>query len=265
MKTTVAKKEIESALANRFGAIFERREKQPAEILPTGVVEIDALLNGFPRGAITEIHGAASSGRTSLLLSVLALAAAQEETCALIDCNDTFDPASAARARVDFDRLLWVRCNSNLERAFKGTDLLLHSGDFGLVALDLADVPPRNARRIISSWWFRFRRALENTPTALIAITPVACIRSCATLVLEFENESIVWPSTVSLVLDNHDARVKMRRGSHLSLVGDSSRQPGTYSSALAHARLLEKIRVQVNRERPISWTVGSAKFESVR
>ncbi|PYS63555.1 MAG: recombinase A, partial [Acidobacteria bacterium] len=118
MKTAVAKKEIESALANRFGAIFERREKHPAEILPTGVLEIDALLNGFPRGAITEIHGAASSGRTSLLLSALAFATEQEETCALIDCSDTFDPASAAKARVDFGRLLWVRCNSNLERAF---------------------------------------------------------------------------------------------------------------------------------------------------
>jgi len=265
MKTAVAKKEIESALANRFGAAFEQREKQPGEIVPTGVPEIDAVLNGFPRGAITEIHGAASSGRTSLLLSALAFATGQEETCALIDCSDTFDPTSGAKARVDFDRLLWVRCNSNLERAFKATDLLLHGGGFGLVALNLADVPSRNARRIISSWWFRFRRSLENTPTALIVITPVPCIRSCATLVLELMNESIVWPSTMSLVLDNHDARVTMRRGSHLSLVEDSTRQRGSYFSALTHARLLERIRVQVNRERPIAWTVGSAKFESVR
>jgi len=265
MKTAVAKKEIESALANRFGAVFERREKQPGEIVPTGVPEIDAVLNGFPRGAITEIHGAASSGRTSLLLSALAFATGREETCALIDCSDTFDPTSGAKARVDFDRLLWVRCNSNLERAFKATDLLLHGGGFGLVALNLADVPSRNARRIISSWWFRFRRSLENTPTALIVITPVPCIRSCATLVLELMNESIVWPSTMSLVLDNHDARVTMRRGSHLSLVEDSTRQRGSHFSALTHARLLERIRVQVNRERPIAWTVGSAKFESVR
>jgi len=265
MKTAVAKKEIESVLATRFGAIFERREKQAAEILPTGVPEIDALLNGFPRGAITEIHGAASSGRTSLLLSALAFATEKEETCALIDCSDTFDPLSAAKARVDFDRLLWVRCNSNLERAFKATDLLLHSGGFGLVALNLADVPTRNARRIISSWWFRFRRALENTRTALIVITSVPCIRSCAAMVLELKNESIVWPSTVSLVLDNHDARVTMRRGSPLSLVGDSSRQPGTYSFALTHARLLEGIRVQLNRERPIAWTGRHAQFESVR
>jgi len=264
MKTAVAKKEIESALADRFGTIFERREKYPRESLPTGIPEIDALLNGFPRGAITEIHGAASSGRTSLLVSVLAFATAHEETCAVIDCSDTFDPLSAARARVDLDRLLWIRCMNNLEHAFKATDLLLHSGGFGLVALNLADVPPIRVRRIISSWWFRFRRALENTPTALIAITPVPCIRSCANLDLELMNESVVWPSTVSLVLDNRDARVT-KKGSHLTLVRDLARQPGNFSSALTHARLLERMQVRVNRERPLAWDGRSIGFNTIR
>jgi hypothetical protein len=262
MKTVFAKKEIESALADRFGTLWQRREKHPAQILPTGVSEIDLVLNGFPRGAITEIHGTASSGRISLLLSTLSFATTQEETCALIDCNDTFDPLSAVKARIDFDRLLWIRCQSQLERAFKATDLLLQSGGFGLVALMLTDVSAKDVRRIISSWWFRFRRALENTPTVLIVLTPAPCVRACATLVLELKNESIGWPSTVSL--ENDDARVTMGRGSHLSLVGDSNRQLRAYSSTLTHARLLERIRVQVNRERPIAWT-GSAKFESLR
>src|SRR5258708_35836648 len=72
MKSAVAKKEIELALADRFGAVFQRRRKQPAEIVSTGVREIDERINGFPRGSITEIHGTASSGRTSMLLSALA-------------------------------------------------------------------------------------------------------------------------------------------------------------------------------------------------
>src|SRR5258705_4026782 len=112
MKSGVTKKEIELALADRFGAIFERREKQPAEIGPTGIGKIDARLNGFPRGAITEIHGTASSGRTSLLLSSLAIATT-EETCALVDTSDSFDLSSAANARVDCDCLLWVRCSGS--------------------------------------------------------------------------------------------------------------------------------------------------------
>ncbi len=167
MNPAATKKQVETVLARRCGHIFEGREKLPAETLPTGIAEIDRLLHGIPRGAITEIHGAASSGRTSVLLSALAIATAREDTCALVDCHDTFDVSSAAKATVDFNRLLWVRCSNNLEHTFKAVDLLLHGGGFGLVALSIGDLPARAVRRIISSWWFRFRRAIENTSTAL--------------------------------------------------------------------------------------------------
>ena len=295
MKTAVAKKEIELALADRFGAVFQQREKPPVEIVPTGVEEIDARLNGFPRGAITEIHGAASSGRTSLLLSALAVATMQEETCALVDTSDTFDLSSAAHARVDGDRLLWVRCSGNLERAFKATDLLLQSGGFGLVVLNLADVAAKFTRRIITSWWFRFRRAIENTPTVLIVVTPVSCTRSCAELVLEVKNEGPVWPNTGSSVLGNNGARLTMKESREhstprLSLVTDST--PALCSSLegpgeraltsppssperegfslsnytylpLTHSNLLQGIRVRVNQERPIQWNTGPVRFKA--
>jgi len=296
MKTAIAKKEIELALADRFGAVFQRREKQPVEIVPTGVEEIDGRLNGFPRGAITEIHGTASSGRTSLLLSALAVATLQEETCALVDTSDTFDLSSAGNARVDCDRLLWVRCSGNLERAFKATDLLLQSGGFGLVVLNLADVAAKFTRRIITSWWFRFRRAIENTPTVLLVVTPVPCTRSCAALVLEVENEGPVWPNTVSFVLENNGAKLTMKESREhstprLSLVTGSSltlgEGPGerAYASLtpppfspperegfslsnhtylpLTHSNLLQGIRVRVNQERPIQWNAGPVRFRT--
>ena len=268
MKSASAKREIESALANRFGAVFQQCQKQPAEIVPTGVGEIEARLNGFPRGAITEIHGTASSGRTSLLLSALAVATTQEETCALVDTSETFDPSSAASARVDCDRLLWVRCSGSVERAFKATDLLLQSGGFGLVALNLADVAAKYTRRIITSWWFRFRRSIENTPTALVVVTPVPCIRSCAALVLEVKNEGAVWPNTVSLVSENNNAKLMIRDSrealmTNLSLVSESTPPLSSYSPLLTHSHLLEGIRVQVNRERPITRTVRSARFRT--
>jgi recA bacterial DNA recombination protein len=268
MKSALAKKEIAATLTSRFGSIFELREKPRTEILSTGIENLDASLGGFPRGAITEIHGSASSGRTSLLLSTLAGAIAQEETCALVDCSDTFDPASTTNAGVDVEGLLWIRCGGNLERAFKATDLLLQSGGFGLVALNLADVPARNVRRIISSWWFRFRRALENTPTAMLVITPITCIRSCAALVLKLSSESIVWPSSMSLVLDNLDAKAaiqKDRTKVHLSLIADANLPHEGSSASLAHAYLLERIQIRVSRERPITLTGGAAGFESVR
>jgi hypothetical protein len=284
MKSAVAKKEIELALADRFGAVFQRRQKLPGEIVPTGVGEVDARINGFPRGSITEIHGTASSGRTSLLLSTLAVATIQEETCALVDTSDSFDLSSAANARVDCERLLWVRCSGSIERAFKATDLLLQSGGFGLVALNLTDVAAKYTRRIITSWWFRFRRAIENTPTTLVVLTPVACIRSCAALVLEVESEGPVWPNTVSFGLENCDAKLTMKEGrehstTRLSLVTDSTFPPepaykslapfsyppkeGAASRPLTHSNLLQGIRIRVNQERPGSWITHPARFRT--
>jgi hypothetical protein len=293
MKSAVAKKELELALAGRFGAVCQRREKQPAEILPTGIGEIDARLNGFPRGAITEIHGTASSGRTSLLLSALAVATTQEETCALVDTSDTFDLSTAADARVACDRLLWVRCSGSVERAFKATDLLLQSGGFGLVTLNLADVAAKHARRIITSWWFRFRRVIENTPTVLIVVTSVPCTRSCAALVLEVKNEGPVWPNTGSSVLENNGARLTKENSRHrLALITESTPtlwpsrplrvRPGERTgiprpyfspegvevtarrhSLLTHSHLLQEFHVRVNQERPVTWTDGPVRFRT--
>jgi recA bacterial DNA recombination protein len=268
MKSVVAKKEVELALAHRFGGVFQQHQKQPAEIVPTGIGEIDARLNGFPRGAITEIHGTTSSGRTTLLFSALAVASMQEETCALVDTTDTFDLFSAANAQVDCDRLLWVRCSGNLERAFKATDLLLQSGGFGLVALNLADVAAKYTRRIITSWWFRFRRAIENTPTVLVVVTPVPCTRSCAALVLEIKNEGPVWPSTMSFVLENNGAKLAMEDSRehstpHLSLVSETAQPVDCSLLPLTHAHLLQGSRVEVNQERPITWPMEPARFKT--
>lgn len=269
MTAALAKTEIESGLVRRFGAAFQRPEKRPVEILPTGVNEIDALVSGIPRGAITEIAGAASSGRTSLLLSALAAATRQEETCALVDCNDTFDLWSAKTAQVDLDRVLWVRCNNRLERAFKATDLLLQSGGFGLVVLNLADVTAKCARRIITSWWFRFRRALENTSTALVVITPIACVRSCARMALEVNKETALWFEARPADLKSDDAKLRNKRSQgpatnqarHLSLVTESNQNGSTES--LPHSRLFRGICVRVNQERPTVWIGGPVKFST--
>jgi len=193
VRAASSKAEIASALARRFGSSLQARARFSFETLTTGIAEIDALSNGIPRSAITEITGATSSGRTSVLLSVLAGATRGDEVCALIDMGDRFDPGSAVQAGLALDRLLWIRCANNLERSFKATDLVLQSGGFGLIVLDMADVAAQVARRIVSSWWYRFRRAIEHTPTALVVISQTSCVRSCASLSLELKNKSLAW------------------------------------------------------------------------
>ena len=71
-----------------------------------------------------------------------------------------------------------------LEQVLHATDLLLESGGFGLVVLDLSDLP-QQARRIPLTTWFRFRRAIEHTPTVLLAMAQHPIAGSCSSLLLQ--------------------------------------------------------------------------------
>jgi hypothetical protein len=212
---------------SRLVGVASRLEVRPAQqMVSSGIRELDALTGGLPRGCLSEICGPASSGRTSVLLAALAAATRREEVCALVDTNDAFDPQSVAAAKVDFERLLWVRCGvphegepgreghgfsragkrlskinralapagekrkceSPVEQALRVTDLLLQSGGFGLVAIDLGDVPLQTARRIPLTSWFRFQRAVEHTTTVLFVVAQAPCAQTCASLVVRLQS-----------------------------------------------------------------------------
>jgi hypothetical protein len=185
-----------AALKTQFEAILggphDWQSRPAPEYVPSGIAALDEATGGLPRGCLTEIFGPASSGRTSLLLSIFAAATHREEVCALIDAEDAFDPASASAAGVQLDRLLWVRCD-NAENSLKAADLLIQGGGFGMVALDLGDTPPATARRISLTSWFRLRRAVENTPTVLISVAQQSNAKTCATLQLQCARERVSW------------------------------------------------------------------------
>ncbi len=162
------------------------------EMVSSGISAIDELTGGLPRGCLTEICGPASSGRSTLMLSALAAATRRGEFCAVVDASDALDPQSAAATGLELDRLLWVRCGENshsaehrLEQLLRVTDLLLESGGFGLIALDLGDLPSQTARRIPLATWFRFRRAVEHTFTVLLAIERQSIAGSCSSLLIK--------------------------------------------------------------------------------
>src|SRR5581483_10369365 len=95
----------------------------PSPKLPVGISAIDLMTGGLPGGAITEIVGPASSGKTTFMLSVLETAT-RSDLCALVDASDSFDVISADDAGVVFNNLLWVRCKSDIDKAIKVTELL---------------------------------------------------------------------------------------------------------------------------------------------
>jgi recombination protein RecA len=255
MRAAVSKAEIESALASRFASAFKQQEKPPAEVIATGLSQVDAFTGGgLPRGAIAEIYGRQSSGRTSFMISCLAHAIRREEVCALVDTNDVFDPQSAAQTEINFDQLLWIRCTNNLEHAFKATDLLLQAGGFGLVMLDLGSVPAQTAKRIISSWWYRFRRALEATPTALVVITEESSVRACTALTLELQKQNVAWSSATT---GASGAGIEFRRhnSSSLSYVSSPSvtgLQRQRQRVTVPYANLLHGLSFQVECRRPL-------------
>jgi len=166
------------------------------DLLPSGIASFDAAFGGIPRGCVSDIIGPASSGRTSLLFSLLSQATAREEFCALVDASDAFDPTSARAAGVVLGRLLWIRCGGSAEHALKATDLLLQAGGFGMVAMDLGDIAPATARRISLASWYRLRRAVENTPTALVVVERAPHARACAQFALECARNKVMWSGT---------------------------------------------------------------------
>jgi recombination protein RecA len=198
---------VESSLGERLSSTLLLRAKAAPLTVPIGLTALDAITGGLPRGALSEITGLASSGRTGVMLAALAGATRREEACALVDVSDSFDPASATVAGVDLDRLLWVRCNEGdrsslrknqrrtalgrLEQVLKVTDLLLQGGGFGMVVLDLGDIPVASARRVPLTSWFRFRRAVEPTATVLLVIEREPCAKTCASLVVHLQRMAV--------------------------------------------------------------------------
>jgi recombination protein RecA len=184
--------------AARITTLGLRPDSKIRECLPTGIAPLDAMVThgqtrGFPRGAISEILGPESSGRTTLVHSLLAASTAQLEICAYIDTHDSFDPVSAAAAGVTLSQLVWIRCGHNAGHALKAADYLLHAGGFGVIVLDLCQVPPRIWNRIPISYWYRFRRAIENTPTILALVEKEPVAKSCAALMLDIERKKTIW------------------------------------------------------------------------
>ncbi|MGE5358570.1 MAG: hypothetical protein ACM3NQ_06085 [Bacteroidales bacterium] len=147
-------------------------------VVPTGIAVLDEHLGGgLSRGQMSELVGPRSSARTSVLMSALAGATARGELVALVDTADTFDPPSARACGLDLARLLWVR-GGDLDRALKAFNLILQAGGFGLVAIDLADIPPALIKRLPFTTWFRLERPIEGTSTAVVIVASEPVARS---------------------------------------------------------------------------------------
>jgi recA bacterial DNA recombination protein len=160
----------------------------------TGLPLLDRLLEGgIARGQLTELVGPRTSGRTRVVLGTLAGVTAAGGWAALVDGPDGLDPASAAGLGIALDRLLWVRCGGRLDVAWRAADLLVRSGGFPLVAVDLGDLPPWTLGRIPSAVFVRLQRAVERAPTGLLIAAPRRVAGSLAAVAVALVPQRIRW------------------------------------------------------------------------
>jgi hypothetical protein len=135
-----------------------------------------------------------------------------------------------------------------LDQTLRATDLLLQSGGFGLVAVDLGDVPAEVARRIPLASWFRFRRAVENTPAVLLVLEQQPIAGSCSSLLVKMERQS-------SVVSRQAETSSQLSAVSCQNLITGNSRLP-------SHTQLLRGMQVtaQVVRSRLARKPAASAQ-----
>lgn len=239
------RQQIETALQHRYPSVLTPSPKTIREVIPTGIAQIDSLLNGgIPVGAITELTGPASSGRTSIALSALAQRTHEGSVCAWIDARDSLDPESAAASGVSLNHLLWVRCTdkaaarpdriqsknsrdsqtwTRLDQALRATDLLLQSGGFSAIVLDLADESVEHGRRIPLATWFRYRQAADRTRCSVLVLGKAPFAQSSAAVVLECRQAAV--ESTFGSVISNFSYQVRRQRG-RFSPVTSIDRKP---------------------------------------
>jgi recombination protein RecA len=229
-KAAALRLHVESTLAARVASPFEYRDRPVVETAPAGIRSVDVLTGGFPRGSLTEIYGPPCSGRTSVLISALASRTTASEVCALVDARDAFDPTSAEAAGVKLKNLLWVRCR-NVDQALRATDLLIQGGGFGMIALDFGDTPAKVVRYVPLQVWFRFRRAVESTPTILVVLEQESNAKTCASLVLQMGIRGARWShaaaSAVGIVLPHSPGCLLEGSQIHAEMIRSRAKREG--------------------------------------
>ena len=107
------------------------------DVIPTGALAMDLALGvgGLPRGRVVEIFGPESSGKTTLMLHVIANAQKAGGLAAFIDAEHALDPGYARRLGVNLDDLLVSQPDSG-EEALSICETLARSNALDVVVID---------------------------------------------------------------------------------------------------------------------------------
>jgi recombination protein RecA len=107
------------------------------DVIPTGALAVDLALGvgGLPRGRVVEIFGPESSGKTTLMLHVIANAQRAGGLAAFIDAEHALDPGYAKKLGVNLDDLLVSQPGSG-EEALTICETLARSNALDVIVID---------------------------------------------------------------------------------------------------------------------------------
>jgi recombination protein RecA len=169
------------AIQKRWGAKAIRKleasaTKMEVPHIPTGFPALDQALGtgGIPRGRITEILGAPTSGMATLALKLIAKAQEDRDTAAYVDLSYTFDPDYAVRCDVSLERLLLIRPHSGRE-VLEITTSMVADGGTGVLAFDSVSqlLGETHGSQLMSAALRQLVGHLAGSPCALVFLTPL--------------------------------------------------------------------------------------------
>ena len=156
-----AKKDPNSNLPPALAAVLAQIQKEFGEgaimrlgsegifakipFISTSALTLDIALGigGVPRGRVVEVFGPESSGKTTLVLHIIAEAQKTGGICAFIDAEHALDPGYARKIGVDIDNLLVSQPDSG-EEALIIADQLIRSNSLDVIVVDsVAALAPR--------------------------------------------------------------------------------------------------------------------------
>ncbi|MBI3559156.1 recombinase RecA [Candidatus Gottesmanbacteria bacterium] len=123
----------------------EAAPKMTTDVIPTGIMPVDLALGvgGLPKGRIIEIYGPEASGKTTLVLSLIAQTQKNGGAAAFIDAEHALDPQWAEKLGVNLNNLLISQPDTG-EQALEIAETLIRSGGIDIVVIDsVAALVPR--------------------------------------------------------------------------------------------------------------------------
>ena len=170
---------LETLLQHKKFAGTLARPREATRVAASGIDALDQRIGGgWPLGAISEVVGARSSGRTACWCprwrgrrqgsgggargragSFRSALGGRRGTRSVAGAVDSWAPITIEIARP-------AVIDHAIRQAVRAFDLVIRAGGFAVVALDLGDIPPRRLQALPAVTWLRLAHANEGRDTA---------------------------------------------------------------------------------------------------